>query len=39
VFAETFVVQRLTDYIALGPNPTEQDKGMRRVAQILVTLK
>jgi serine/threonine protein kinase len=39
VFAETFVVQRLTDYIALGSHPTEEDKGLRRVAQILVALK
>ena len=39
VFADSIIVQRLTDYIALGSHPTDPDRGLRRVAQILVTLK
>ena len=39
VFADNVVVQHLTDYIALGSHPTEPDRGLRRVAQILVALK
>lgn len=44
VFAERFSVQRLTDYIFLGPVPTPNgrspyDEGIQRIAQLLRTLK
>jgi hypothetical protein len=39
VFADTFIAQELTDYITLGSHPTDPDRGLRRVAQVLVTLR
>jgi len=44
VFAETFISQRLTDYIHLGPLPTvgerfPQDNSTRRIAQVLRALR
>ena len=39
VFADTFIIQQLTDYITLGLHPTHPDRGLHRVAQVLVALK
>ena len=38
VAANTFITQELTGYVSLGSHPTDPDGGLRRVAQILVTL-
>lgn len=39
VFANTFIAQELTDYITLGSHPTDPDRGLRRVAQVLAALR
>jgi len=39
VFANEFIAQELTDYLNLGCHPTDYDKGLRRTAQLLVTLR
>ncbi|KAF9643961.1 hypothetical protein BDM02DRAFT_3272735 [Thelephora ganbajun] len=39
VFANNFIAQELTDYLTLGSHPTDCDRGLRRVAQVLVTLR
>ena len=39
VFANTLIAQELTGYLNLGSHPTDPDRGVRRVAQVLVTLR
>jgi len=39
VLTNTFIAQELTDYLTLGSHPTDSDRGLRRVAQVLVTLR
>jgi hypothetical protein len=39
VFANTFIAQELTDYLTIGSHPTDPDRGLRRVAQVLATLQ
>jgi len=39
VFANEFIAQEFTDYLTLGSHPTDFDGGVRRIAQVLVTLR
>ena len=39
VFANTFIAQRLTDWLALDPHPTDHEEGLRRVAQVFVAIR
>ena len=39
VFANNFIAQRFTDWLALEPHPTDHERGLRQVAQVFVALQ
>lgn len=39
IFTDRLIFQELTDYITLGSHPTDPDRGLRRVAQVIFALK